>query len=449
MNLDLGVLGSAWTRQLAIVGNENVDFRWRSSGFSVAKANWELRDGGNNLIAQGQPTSLLDADGYFRFSLDLAPLNVSPPLSISVQPQTAGGLIAAARSNDVELGDLPDVGGRCLTASEQGIPIGGKLESIRQSHSVPALAGAIITKDSFMMLDAVGIRGVYTGVPVTPFDRWHLGSITKSMTSTLAAVLMQKYPASLQPGTTVADAFSSRFWVGSLDPAFASLTLRDLMAHRAGIENVDPAAWTHMVDSSLSLIEQREQFTRAMGQTPPTNPAGSPFVYRNENFIIAGAMLEAIFGKSWEQLMEEHLFDPLEMNDFGFGTTVLDGNSQPMGHYNNQFGHLLPNQGDNTPSLGPAGTVHMSLADAARYLRLYLNGNEGELALTAATMSELLSPYGGMGQRYNWGWGNSADGFGQVRIGHDGSNGLWYESVLVFPGRGYALVAASNIFTVD
>src|SRR5215510_8180102 len=50
------------------------------------------------------------------------------------------------------------------------------LEPIRQSHDLPALAGAIVTSKGLQAIGVVGVRKYGAGVPVTINDQFHLGS---------------------------------------------------------------------------------------------------------------------------------------------------------------------------------------------------------------------------------------------------------------------------------
>ena len=60
------------------------------------------------------------------------------------------------------------------------------LEPIRLKYQLPALAGAIFTRDGVVAMAAVGVRKAETDIPVTTNDLWHLGSDTKAMTRTTA-----------------------------------------------------------------------------------------------------------------------------------------------------------------------------------------------------------------------------------------------------------------------
>ncbi len=66
------------------------------------------------------------------------------------------------------------------------------LEPIRAKHKLPALGGAIVTSDALVGLGVTGVRSAGGTQRVTIDDQWHLGSCTKAMTDTLAAILVHK-----------------------------------------------------------------------------------------------------------------------------------------------------------------------------------------------------------------------------------------------------------------
>src|SRR5262249_24813347 len=157
---------------------------------------------------------------------------------------------------------------------------------------------------------------------------------------------------------------------------------------------------------------------------------------QNENFIIAGAMLENLFNDSWENLITQYLFQPLGMTSAGFGGRAAGGKPQPWGHWDNNGGYT-PTDGANIPALGPAGTVHASLEDWGKFIRLYLTGQEGGVTLTASTRATLMTAYTSSDpwfavwpQSYGYGWGIFENG-GKV-LSHDGSNTAWYARAVVY-----------------
>src|SRR5262245_45560629 len=105
------------------------------------------------------------------------------------------------------------------------------LEPIRARHSVPGLAGAIVVGDTVTEIGAVGVRKAGSPERLTVNDRFHMGSCTKSMTATLIAMLVEQ--GRLSWTTTIADVFPDLR--ERMHPDFRSVTLEQLLSHRAGV----------------------------------------------------------------------------------------------------------------------------------------------------------------------------------------------------------------------
>jgi CubicO group peptidase (beta-lactamase class C family) len=110
-------------------------------------------------------------------------------------------------------------------------------------------------------------------------------------------------------------------------------------------------------------MEQRYEFIRAILSRPPEAQPGSKMIYSNQGYAVAGAMLEKVSGKPWEDLMTQRLFQPLHMESAGFGPPGTPGAvDQPWGHAI-ENGAARPSQGDNPPAIAPAARAHCSLPD--------------------------------------------------------------------------------------
>ncbi len=66
------------------------------------------------------------------------------------------------------------------------------LEIIRADHDLPALGAILVRGGQVVESAAAGLRAVGFSEPVTSNDRWHLGSLTKAMTATLAGILVER-----------------------------------------------------------------------------------------------------------------------------------------------------------------------------------------------------------------------------------------------------------------
>ncbi len=321
------------------------------------------------------------------------------------------------------------------------------VETIRDRHDLPALAAVIVAEGQVADQAAFGLRSITSGAAVTSSDQWHIGSITKGMTATLTAILVEQSVISWD--TTPLDIFPE--YAASMHPQYQSVTVVDLLSHQAGLRlAVDTIpSFGQMVDSSPGrLVDKRRIWAKELLELAPVNATGG-FLYTNAGYIIVGAMLEAVTGSEWETLMTEQLLGPLGMTNTGFGAPGTPGQfDQPFGH-REENGSLVavppgPNS-DNPRALGPAGTIHTTLSDFAQYMFAHLEGERGIPGLvTAETFRFLHTPV--RDSSYALGWEQHLDqewAEGPV-ISHAGSNLRWQANAGLVPGLNVGVFMVTN-----
>lgn len=244
------------------------------------------------------------------------------------------------------------------------------LEPYLARYDLPALAAAVTINGKMVAVGAVGTRKAGTDMLVKIGDRFHLGSDTKAMTALLAAMFVEA--EKLRWDSTIAEVFPEL--TDQMVSDLRGVTLQQLLSHTSGIPS-DNEAFSDLIQQSLSqdgnLDELRSWLVQQWVKQPLASTPGTEFAYANINYIIAGAMLERVSGKTWEELITERIFDPLELQSAGLGPQATLGRiDAPLGHQviDGKIKALLagPN-GDNPLIIGPAGTAHMSIVDFAKW----------------------------------------------------------------------------------
>ena len=331
------------------------------------------------------------------------------------------------------------------TATPQQTNAAAILETLRKNRDLPALAVIVVKDGKICDRAAVGVRKQGDPAPVTTNDLFHIGSCTKSMTATLAALLVEE--GKVQWTTTIAQVFPEM----KMDKRYADVTLEQLLMHRGGCPAAPPAAawaaaaWALALEQKGTATKQRLQFIQAVLSQPPAAAPGEQFIYSNQGYAIAGAMLEKLAGKPWESLLTEKLFRPLGMKSAGFGVPgAINKVDQPWGHAR-VLSKATPVQLDNPPAIGPAGTVHCSLDDLARFVILHLQRGQGTGSLLKPeSFRKLHTPPAG--EDYACGWLSLERGWaGGKALMHNGSNTMWYLVMWLAPEKNFAVIAATNI----
>jgi CubicO group peptidase (beta-lactamase class C family) len=179
---------------------------------------------------------------------------------------------------------------------------------------------------------------------------------------------------------------------------------------------------------------------RIMSQAPES-PPGTKYQYSNVGYALAGLMAEQVTGQAWEDLMRERLFRPLGMSSAGYGAPGTPGQvDQPWGHDDKE----TPVQFDNAPALGPAGTVHCTMADWAKFVGMHLRDGEGtHHVLNPRTFRLLHTPPAG--GDYAGGWIVGVRPWaGGTTLSHDGSNTTWYCTAWLAPAHNVAYLVVAN-----
>ncbi len=317
------------------------------------------------------------------------------------------------------------------------------LEFIRKKHDLPALAVVVVKDGRICERIATGVRKSGDATPVTTNDVFHIGSCTKSMTATLTAMSIEA--GKLRWDTTIAEVFPEL--KGRMDKQYETVTIEQLLTHRGGVPGAPPAAaWKKAWEEHGTPTQQRREFIEAVLSQPPEAAPGTKMIYSNQGYAIVGAMVEKITGTNYETLITKQLFKPLHMDTAGFGppgtTGIVD---EPWGHVHKLL-MTVPMQVDNPPAIAPAGRVHCSLDDLARYAIFHMQLTNG--LLKPETLKRLHAPT--KGGDYACGWVVLKRGWaGGTALMHNGSNTMWYVVMWLAPEKDFAVIAATNIAGPD
>lgn len=264
-----------------------------------------------------------------------------------------------------------------------------------------------------------GPRAVGEATQVSRDAAWHIGSVTKTFTATLVLRLAEQ-------GRLTLEAPLIELLPGAdLHPDWQALTLMEALSHTGGLR----ANFTFrqmLAQAGPDLVAERRA-RLAAHWTRPLPRKRERFVYSNIGYVLAGHVAETLVGQPWETLVRQEIADPFGLTSLGFGPP--DRPDDPLGTRGVLLKHAAPAddpRSDNPAWLGPAGTVHLSIADLLRWGALHLRAAQGEMpdflsAASCQVMQEKRSAY------YGLGWiVKEADFGGPVRlIGHNGSNTFW------------------------
>jgi CubicO group peptidase (beta-lactamase class C family) len=248
---------------------------------------------------------------------------------------------------------------------------------------------------------------------------------------------------------------------------YENITLIQLLSHRAGLpewighltsKNLTPQFMDKWWNDRQSPVTMRAKYVKETVKQRLADKPGHSIYYSNSGYLMAGAMLEKIMGKPFEQLMTEELFNPLGLHTAGFGPPVkLDPENQPVGHSGVS---RTVHPGDFPDYMVPTAVIHISIQDWAKFILLHLGIDENAaVALDANTIRTLHSPpdsatwrssaeekgYGIPSLNYALGWYTLDIDNKEGLLWHPGGNRGFIAQVVVDPERKNAVLLATNV----
>lgn len=368
-----------------------------------------------------------------------------PGLSVVSVLVGIGLFLATHTASQAETTDAPPPPADAGIKADSRHDLSPWLAEMIADSPVPGLAAAVLVDGEIVASGAAGVRMAGDPTPVLPDDRFHLGSCTKSMTASVAAMLVED--GAISWDRTVADAFPDL----DIHPSRRAATLRQLLSNTGSTpKDVPGELWRSLRGAAAGADECERRMALVAGilATESSAPPGTRYEYSNAGFSIAGAMLEKAAGLSYAELLKTRLFAPLGMDSAGFGAPAsrIDPPDQPVGHKLHD-GEAVPSgvgaRADNPDAISPAGRVHASIGDFARYALFHL-GSHPDLLPPAAlqTLHQPAAP----ANDYALGWAVvDREWAGGKTLTHSGSNLMNYAVMWLAPGKKSGVVIACNM----
>lgn len=305
-------------------------------------------------------------------------------------------------------------------------------EFLEEQHATtlaPAMAYAVASGTELLDAAATGQRAIDDPAPVSARDAFHLGSVVKPMTATIAAILVDS--GLIDWKTRLVDVYP-----GSAGSPYATVTLEQLLAHRAALPAlVDDPVFGNIPSFGGGMRERRRDFVDWIVNQPPAGPRGEVH-YSNAGYVVAAAMLEARSGDSWEKMLAEFILQPLDMASAGHGQPPVVPGHEPCGSTLCEIGRgeiRVPRV------MAPAGDLHATLPDVVRFGQAWLRALEThDTILPAAELRYALE--------HDLAWGRQQV-HGQPMLFHVGSAGGFVFVLSLFPQSDRVIAVAASAGT--
>jgi CubicO group peptidase (beta-lactamase class C family) len=270
-----------------------------------------------------------------------------------------------------------------------------RVEAVMHEQGVPGVAVAIVEDGETTLARGYGLKSLEHPQPVGPDSLFQIGSTSKAFTAAALAILVDE--GRIRWEDPVIDHLAG---FRMYDPwVTREMTIRDLLVHRSGLGR-GQGDLLYVPATTIS----RAETVRRLRFLKPATSFRSTFAYDNILYIVAGQLIEAVTGVTWEVFVRDRLLRPA-----GMLTSVTNDADRlaaaDRAYPHGRMGEILgvgtqQALNEKAVALGtnsaPAGAIAAGANDLARWLAVQLAGGEvpdsGRRLFTAASGQEMWQP---------------------------------------------------------
>jgi len=319
---------------------------------------------------------------------------------------------------------------------------------VLQDWHAAGFAVAVVDKDSVIYARGFGYKNLETHDPVTPHTLFAIGSCTKAFTASVIGMLERD--GKLDLDKPVRDYLPElKFYTPGMNEM---ITLRDMMCHRTGLPRHD-LSWYLFGSSTRDSMILKIQYME------PTAGIREKWQYNNFMFAAQGVVEEHLTGKSWEQNVNDRIFQPLGMTESDFSITDLaKAPDAALGYGLKKDSIIKKLDYYLIDALGPAGAINSNVLDMSQWVKTWIHGGKfkGKEIIPANYVSEAISAQMAIGgglptkeapdvyfSSYGFGWMLSSYR-GHYRVEHGGNIDGFSASTCFFPSDSIGIIVLSN-----
>jgi len=294
----------------------------------------------------------------------------------------------------------------------------------------PGAAVLVVKNGETVLRKGYGLANVELGVPIQPDMVFEIGSVTKQFTA--AAILMLAERGLLSIDDEITRHLPDYPTHGH------KITIDHLLTHTSGIPSyTDLPEWMGRVREDLKV----EQLIAMFKDRPLEFAPGERWAYNNSAYVLLGAVIEKVSGKTYEDFIEQEIFKPLGMtrSSYGHNTELVPGRVE--GYDKGNDGYQRARYLSMTQPYA-AGSLLSTVDDLARWSDALWGGK----VLKPESLKRMLTPAklsSGSSTRYAYGLG-IGEYAGRTIVEHGGGIFGFVSDTLRVPDEGIFVAILSN-----
>lgn len=285
----------------------------------------------------------------------------------------------------------------------------------------------IAKKGKVVFLRSYGEANREKKISNSPETEYRIGSVTKQFTAALIMKLQEKNILSVK------DPLSK--YIPDY-PKGDSVLLENLLNHTSGIKSITSMKqyYAEWIGQTATLEQTVSRFKNEAFNFSP----GKKFEYSNSNYILLSYIAELATGKPFNQLMQQYIFKPLNMQHTGMDINDRLSERKAIGYQATPDNEYAVARFNDMSVLAGAGAMYSTAADLYKWYRALYKTK----FLSAASLEQMFQP-----NQYGYGFGWQIDTVkGRVEVSHSGSIDGYKSNIIRYPAEDICIIFLSNYF---
>ena len=264
-----------------------------------------------------------------------------------------------------------------------------KIEGILSVHTIPGL-GLVIRSPQGNTIQGFGFANIDAGTPIEPDSLWQLASLSKNISATCAAWLLQD--EEIISYSTPINSYACKTVKFATESQTSDVSIRSCFSHTTGVQE---QAGSDMATYGYGWRDIVETF-----RYYPNIGFQYFFNYGNETFSLGLESLTRFFSSDPRRALAK-FFKHFQMTSTTTSLRkVIESPKKVTSYSPDKQDVLLPTQTFDSSAFVPAGGISSTLSDLDRYLQIHLGQEIQNLSAIYSPVTESGIPNGklyGMG----------------------------------------------------
>ena len=322
-----------------------------------------------------------------------------------------------------------------VTAEQAKAELEAYLDRLSEAEAFSGTA-LLARSGEVLFAAARGVADRNHGVPMRLDTRLNLGSMNKMFTAVVIGQLVDEGKVSFQD--PLSKFLGGKGWTKA---DLSKVRIEHLLSHTSGLASYFNKAYRR---TARQLLRKVSDYKPLVAEETLAFEPGTKWQYSNTGFLLLGAVIEAVTGKDYFDVVRERVYRKAGMKDsdcydldhvvpnlaVGYSREWTASGARWRA---NTFEHVIRG--------GPAGGGYSTVHD----LLAFAEGMRGGKLVSAATRDELWSAKPALSSsEYGFGFAIGEDSLGRS-VGHSGDFPGISAVLDIYPDAGWTVVVLSNV----